>query len=227
LSRATSYKRLARIFALGSPNGLTRGVHDRYAAKTIAFEGGMDFAPSGPNAELSYPQNLPPLPQIWIGYLLGFAAIVSEYFAVSQHPEIAEGKRVIAPLYLFLLIFVGIVYWLVCVHRLHVILKHVPGWKHPISPGRAVGYHFIPVFYLYWMFKWPLEIARFVNSRFSQPLMRPFMPGVMMLAAFLIGALLDPGLALILLFAAISYISARMRRALALQPPPSAPPPIA
>jgi hypothetical protein len=110
------------------------------------------------------------------------------------------------------------------VHRLHVILKLVPGWKHPISPGRAVGFHFIPIYYLYWMFKWPIGIARFVNSRFSQPLMRPYVAGVMMLAAFLIGALLDPGLALILLFAAISYISACMRRALASLPPGSAPP---
>lgn len=185
----------------------------------------MKFSPSDPSTDRSYPENLPPLPQLWIGYLLGFGAIVAEYVAVSLHPEIAKGERVIAPLYLFLLVFVGIVYWLVCVHRLHVILKLVPGWKHPISPGRAVGFHFIPIFYLYWMFKWPIEIARFVNSRFSQPLMRPYVAGVMMLAAFLIGALLDPGLALILLFAAISYISAGMRRALAsLRPPGSAAP---
>lgn len=187
----------------------------------------MDYLPRGPSTEPSYRQNLPPLPQIWIGYILAFAAIAAEYIAASQHPEIAKGERVIAPLYLFLLIFVGMVYWLVCVHRLHVILKNVASWKHPISPGRAVGYHFIPVFYLYWMFKWPLEIARFVNSRFSQPLMRPYLPGVMMLAAFLIGALLDPALALILLFVATSYISACMRRALAWQPPASVPPPTA
>ena len=187
----------------------------------------MDFLPNGQSTEPSYPQNSPPMPQLWIGYLLGFAAIVAEYVAASLHPEIAKGERVIAPLYLFLLIFVGTVYWLVCVHRLHVILKHLPGWKHPISPGRAVGYHFIPIFYLYWMFKWPLEIARFVNSRFARPLMRPYMAGGMMLAAFLIGALLDPGLALILLFVAISYISACMRRALASLAPPGCSPPFA
>lgn len=186
----------------------------------------MDFSPSGSNADPSHPQNLPRLPQIWIGYLLGFAAIIAEYVAVSNHPEIGKGERVIPPLYLFLLLFVSIVYWLVCVHRFHTILQHVPGWKHPISPGRAVGYHFIPIFYLYWMFKWPKEIARFVNSRFPQPLMKPYLPGGMMLAAFLVGPLLDAGLALIVLFVSISYVSGCLRRALA-SPPPNVPPPLA
>lgn len=186
----------------------------------------MDFSPSGSNADPSPTQKLPPFPQIWIGYLLGLGAIVAEDIAVSHYPEIARGERVIPPLYLFLLLFVGIVYWLVCVHRFHVILQHVPGWKHPISPARAVGFHFIPIFYLYWMFKWPKEIARFVNSRFPQPLMRPYMPGVMMLAAFLVGPLFDAGLALILLFVSIAYVSACLRRALA-SPPPSVLPPLA
>lgn len=186
----------------------------------------MDSSASHSNTDPSHRQILP-LPQIWIGYLFGLATIIAEYVAVSRHPEMAKGERVIPPLYLFLLIFVGIVYWLVCVHRFHVILQQVPGWKHPISPGRAVGYHFIPVFYLYWMFKWPKEIAGFVNSRFPQPLMRPYTAGVMMLTAFLVGPLFDPGLALILLFVSISYVSACLRRALASPPPTRVPPPFA
>jgi len=107
----------------------------------------MDFPPNDSNAELGHPQNLPPLPQLWIGFLFGIGAVVAEFIAVSLHPELAEGEPTFPPLYLFLILFVGLVYWFVCIHRFHVILQRVPGWKHPISPARAVGFHFIPVYY--------------------------------------------------------------------------------
>jgi hypothetical protein len=93
----------------------------------------------------------PKLPVIWIGYLLGVATIVAEVAAVSLHPELVK-EGGIPPLYLFLASFVGGVYWLVCVYQIHVVLANVQGWKHPISPARAVGFHFIPFYNLYWVF---------------------------------------------------------------------------
>jgi hypothetical protein len=84
-----------------------------------------------------HPAALPPLPQVWIGYLLGVATIVAEIVAVELHPEIAKDGITIPPLYLFLSAFVGGVYWLVCVYQYHVVLAQVAGWKHPISPARC------------------------------------------------------------------------------------------
>jgi hypothetical protein len=101
-------------------------------------------------------------------------------------------------------------------------MQHVPGWKHPISPARAVGFHFIPVYNFYWVFKWPQEIARFVNWRFQFPLMKPQMVGLMVFAAFVLRFIFDPGLGLILLFLAASYVSGCLRRAFALPPMPTA-----
>ncbi len=188
----------------------------------------MDFFPADSPADQLQQGKLPPLPQLWVGYLLGFATIVAEYVALSLHPELAKAQFAIPPLYLFLAMFVGIVYWLVCIHRYHVVLQHVPGWKHPVSPARAVGFHFIPVYYLYWIFKWPSEIAKFVNARFQQPVMKPYLSGSIILAGFAMGLFFDPGLGLIVFFTAASYISACLRRALALPPvPPAAPPPSA
>ena len=186
----------------------------------------MDFSPVDLPAEQTQSAKLPPLPQLWVGYLLGFATIVAEFVAMSLHPEMAKADFPIPPLYLFLVMFVGGVYWLVCVYRYHVVMQHVPGWKHPISPARAVGFHFIPIYNLYWVFKWPQEIARFVNWRFGQPLMKPKMVGLMVFAAFVLRFLFDPGLGLILLFLAASYVSGCLRRAFALPPMPtvSAPP---
>jgi hypothetical protein len=158
----------------------------------------------------------PPLPQIWIGYLLGIATIAAELVAVSLDPDLAK-KGGIPPLYLFLVSFIGGVYWLVCVYKVHFVLAHAPRWKHPISPARAVGFHFIPFYQFYWIFKWPREIANFVNSRLPQPIMKPTAIGVAILAALFL-RILDPGFGLILLFFPMSYISECIRRAFAASP---------
>jgi hypothetical protein len=158
----------------------------------------------------------PALPQIWIGYLLGVATIVAELVAVGLNPDLAK-QGGIPPLYLFLVSFIGGVYWLVCIYRIHVVLAHAPRWRHPISPARAVGFHFIPFYQFYWIFKWPREIANFVNSRLPQPLMKPVAVGVAVLAALLL-RILDPGFGLMLLFFPMSYLSECIRRALAAPP---------
>jgi hypothetical protein len=167
---------------------------------------------------------LPHLPIIWIGYVLGVATIIAEYVAVSRHPEL-EKPGTIPPLYFFLASFVGLVYWLVCIHGVHVVLAQVPNWKHPVSPARAVGFHFIPFYHLYWVFKWPSEIAKFVNSRLQHPIMKPKAVGIAILAAFLL-RLVDPGFGLILLFFPVSYVSECIRRAIAAPAvrPPDDPP---
>lgn len=188
----------------------------------------MSFSPADMPADRSQPSELPSLPQLWVGYLLGFATMAAEYVALSLHPELAKAEFAIPPLYLFLAMFVGTVYWLVCVYRYHVVLQHVLGWKHPVSPARSVGFHFIPVYYLYWIFKWPQEISKYVNWRFQQPVMKPYLAGAIILSGFVIAVFMDPGLGLIALFMADSYISACLRRAFALRPmPPTDAPPSA
>lgn len=170
------------------------------------------------------PQNkLPALPTIWIGYALGLATILARSIAVYQNPDL-EKTGAIAPLYVFLPAFIALVYWLVCIHRYHVILKLVPGWKHPISPARAVGFHFLPFYFLYWFFKWPKAIAQFVNFRLRSPVMKPLPVGIAIFGGWLVCAV-DPGLGLMLLFFPMSYISECIRRALAApnSPPPTEP----
>ena len=176
----------------------------------------MTSSDSGSPQRASGTANPPQLPVIWVGYLLGFATIVAEFVTVSLHPELAK-QGGIPPLYLFLVSFVGGVYWFVCVYRYHVVIAEAPGWKHPISPARAVGFHFIPFFNLYWIFRWPREIADFVNQRLQGPVMRSVPIGVAVLAALVL-RILDPGFGLVLLFFPMSYISACLRRAFAAPP---------
>ena len=153
------------------------------------------------------------LPKLWIGYLLCLATFIDEGMVLSQHPEVASGQTFIPPLHLFLLTFVSGVYWLVSIHQLHVVLSLVPGWKHPISPARAVWFHFIPLYFVYWLYRWPKEAANFVNWRVQRIVVQPRNAGIMILLAYLSLFLLGPG-GLALLFFALSYVVAWVGRAL-------------
>ena len=95
-----------------------------------------------------------------------------------------------------------------------MILATVTGRKYPISPARAVGFHFIPFYNLYWVFKWPKEMASFVNRRLRANMMRPTPVGVAVLGAIIL-RVFDPGFGLLLLFFPLSYVSECIRRALA------------
>ena len=50
----------------------------------------MDFSPGESSAEQTQPGNLPPLPQLWVGYLLGFSTVIAELVAASLNPEMAK-----------------------------------------------------------------------------------------------------------------------------------------
>jgi len=166
--------------------------------------------PSAASEQLGLAQALP---KIWIGYALCLATFVAEGVFVAYHPELSAGQLVIPPLPLFLLGFVSFVYWLVCVHQLHVVLAHVPGWRHPVSPARAVWFHFIPVYSLYWLYKWPSEAAGFVNWKLQATAVKPRNSGILVLASYIFCVLLGPG-GLFLLFLSLSHLTNWVRRAL-------------
>jgi hypothetical protein len=155
------------------------------------------------------------LPKIWIGYLLCVATFIDEAIVLAGHPELASGqiKFFVPPLHLFLLGFISGVYWLVCIHKLHVVLSLVPGWRHPISPARAVWFHFIPVYNLYWLYKWPRECANFVNWRMQGAVLQPRNAGLFMLGSYVLSVLLG---SLILVFFSLAFVATWIRRALSM-----------
>ncbi len=161
---------------------------------------------------------LPPFPRIWIGYLLGVATLIAEMIAVTLHPELAKEPLLIPPLYLFLANFISLIYWLVCVYEYHVVLARATADAYAIKPLRAAWFHLLPIYGLYWVFKWPRELARFVNSRLEAPLMRPDRTGLVVFIAFAVFLVLDRGIGMILLFWAASYLSRCLRYALAARP---------
>ena len=157
------------------------------------------------------------LPKIWIGYLLALATLIGEMIAVDQHPELTKSTGfIIPPLTIFLPAFVAMVYWFTCIYRYHVVLANVPGWNHPVTPARAVWFHFIPVFQLYWLFRWPYAISVFVNGRMNSPVMSLWAGGASFLIALLC-RIVEPALGTTMLFFTCGYISRQLKRALEVQ----------
>ena len=178
----------------------------------------MDW-PGGESSEQRLrPGALPRFPRIWVGYLLGVATLAMEMVAIALHPELAKEPLVIPPLYLFLASFVSLVYWLVCVYEFHIILWQVSSQTYPIKPLRAAWFHLIPIYGLYWAFKWPRELARFANSRVQAPFMNADRTGLAAFAAFVVFLVLDRGVGMIVLFWHASYLSRCLRYMLTAQP---------
>lgn len=178
----------------------------------------MDWSGGDSEEQRLQPGALPPFPRIWIGYLLGLATLITEMIAVTLHPELAKEPLLIPPLYLFLANFISLVYWMVCVYEFHVVLSRVTAGAYPVKPLRAAWFHLIPIYGLYWVFKWPRELARFVNSRLPTPLMRPDRTGLAVFLAFAVFLFLDRGFGMILLFWSASHLSRCLRYALTVQP---------
>jgi hypothetical protein len=178
----------------------------------------MDWSGGKLQGQQAERRALPPFPRIWIGYLLGLATLIAEMVAVALHPELAKEPLLIPPLYLFLANFISLVYWLVCVYEYHVVLAQATAGAYPIKPVRAAWFHLIPIYGLYWVFKWPRELAKFVNGRLQAPLMRPDRTGLAVFIAFAAFLVLDRGVGMILLFWAASYLSRCLRYALAARP---------
>jgi len=181
------------------------------------MEDGMDWS-GRESQQQAEPRALPPFPRIWIGYLLGLGTLIAEMIAVTLHPELAKEPLLIPPLYLFLANFISLVYWLVCVYEYHVVLAEATAGAYPIKPLRAAWFHLIPIYGLYWVFKWPRDLARYVNSRLEAPLIRPDRTGSAVFIAFAVFLVLDRGLGMVLLFWAASYLSRCLRHALAARP---------
>jgi hypothetical protein len=58
---------------------------------------------------------------------------------------------------------VGWAWWLFWLYRRHQQLAKLTNSSYPIGPGRAVGFHFVPLFNLYWAFHWTRPLTLFCD----------------------------------------------------------------
>jgi hypothetical protein len=148
------------------------------------------------------------LPRVWPGYVVALVFTLIASGEILVDPTAAERQTLLT----YLTWLVGIAYWLFCVHRFHRVLAESTGGSHPISPGRAAGFHLIPFFNLYWIFRWTNAVADLVGARITRARVRHGWTGVLLLAAFVVSRF-DAGFGLLLVFAVIHVIRRDIRRA--------------
>lgn len=149
------------------------------------------------------PVYLPSLPKVWPGYGIAAAFLFLELVFGS-----GEWGCLVIPLGM-----AGWFYWLWCVNRLHKVMAAVTHNRYPLTPGIATLYHFIPLYNLYWIFKWPSALAEYLNGQGMRQAMTPYVPGLLFLMFALVGGWVDGAIGTAGIFATLDYILRRVRPA--------------
>lgn len=153
-------------------------------------------------------------PKMWFGYVLAILVFMLELVEIKLYPQMSQNPFVVQFLLLGL---IALVWWYVCIYKIHKILVKVTDNHYPISPARAVGFGFIPIYSLYWMFKWPSEIIHFVNSRNAGKNAKAWLPGLILLLALFLGRM-DGALGILCKFWVLSHVYKLMMRSLEKRP---------
>ena len=150
---------------------------------------------------------------MWVGFLIAAILIVLELaaggllgwakVAGSSNPKVPSITGLVIAIWV---IYVGgYVYWLWSIYRIHKILAEASNSTYPVTPRKAVGFQFIPIYNLVWNFNWPRRIAQFVNARTTGTRMNGIWFGVVLLLAWILGSI-DQGLQILVLFGAGTYL---------------------
>ena len=100
----------------------------------------------------------------------------------------------------------GIVYWYLCIYWTHKTLRAMTRNVYPVTPGRAAFYSIIPLFQIYWIFRWPAAMAKFINDVSGEKKMAVWYPGAAFILAALVSRFLDTALALFINFLFLQHL---------------------
>jgi hypothetical protein len=145
--------------------------------------------------------SIPPLPPVWVGFGLAAASFFAE-LASAALPDARVGL-VLVPL-------AGSIYWLACIYRFHSVIRAWSNETYAIKPAMALFGNFIPIFNIYWMVKWPIEMSTYINRQSSIRMVHGGWLGLALLVSIGIGRTVSSALALAGVFAAAAYIRSKL-----------------
>ncbi len=148
---------------------------------------------------------VPAQPPVWVGFILGFVVMGAEMAANSG--DLSEDLLLL----ILGLALIIVAFFLYCVYKLHKILKVLTNGDYPISPGAAVGYHFLPIYNFIWIFKWPSEFSKYINESKISQMIPGWVLGLILFSAGLVIDRIVPTLAVFMQFGVIGYMSFKLR----------------
>lgn len=161
---------------------------------------------TGPEAQRDEQLPTSSPPWVWIGFIIAVIYLFIEVVAVVVLPEDDPGLVAIG-----LLGIPGIIFWLVCVHRIHKILAELTQGRYPITPGEAALKHIIPFYNLYWVFKWPGEFSDYLNRRGRVQIISGAVIGVMLLLSLIVYRTIDGAIGMAGIFGVTMFISSKLK----------------
>jgi len=160
------------------------------------------------------------MPWVLPGYLasaVSFLGAIAMFAHFTRLSQLSPQEMVNVNLVRMAADSTALLYWLFCMYRLHKIVRIASEKRYPLSPGWAVVRFFIPIYSLFWGYKWPNGMAQFLKQQRPDLQINLRWPGVAVLAATLLGIL---GIRGFLLFAVLSYLIRRAQQVVELETPP-------
>ncbi len=158
---------------------------------------------SADDRDLIYLNSSPlPLPKIWIGFLIAGIAFLAEFYDVlAGYTRIGIRTPIL---------MIGCGYWLFCVDRFHRILNHISAGTYKISSRTAAVFHFIPIFNIYWIIRWPIEFADFLSKNGRGRILSGWILGILFLIFIVLGRAFDGPIGLFCIFLLFLYMSSKL-----------------
>jgi serine/threonine protein kinase len=147
-----------------------------------------------------------PLPKVWIGFIIAGVYLLVELMSGASGNDMDD-----LLVYLIAIGLVGMAYWLFCVYRFHKILWEMTK-DYEFSPGAAVGYHFIPFYNFYWIFKWPIEFSNTINALGTVKMAPGALLGALLLIALLVNRFFDGAVGMTFIFGIGTYMASVLRK---------------
>ena len=152
---------------------------------------------------------MPRLPRVWIGFALSGILFLSELADIATETE----ETTFSPSFF---VSIGVfVYWLFCIYSVHRVLRELTFSRYPISPLKASMLHVIPVYDIYWIFRWPSVLSKFVNQRRAAKVFSGSLVSLWILTSILVYKIVDGALGSTLLFAATNHVYRKIQRDMA------------
>ena len=146
-----------------------------------------------------------PFPKVWLGYVVLTLYVLLVGLFLPEDAQFETADKVIIRVGSLIVL----AYWLFCIHRLHWVIAEITNNKYPISPGKASGFHLIPIYNLYWSFKWPRELGRFLRIESDRKTQVGTWLGVIVCLGLLLSSVL---IGYILLFLAAGIVSQEIKK---------------
>lgn len=146
------------------------------------------------------------LPKVWIGFIIAGVFLSVELIGNASGYEMDD-----LLVYLIAIGLIGMAFWLFCVHRFHKILREMTH-NYKISPWAAVGYHFVPFYNFYWIFKWPIEFSKTINALGTVKMANGALLGVLLLIALLTNRFFDGAVGITFIFGIGTYMANVLRK---------------